>query len=258
MKELLDGFNDFWQQLTWTNTKQSSSQNQILNVSSFAAQPKHSNIIMAPPSPQTTPPLIFISPSITTTLFYILTGFVILLVIFACIVAFSIMVSLIIVSIVHSCFEFFNEVRQNDLEAGNTSRESTQDFHRTSGAQRGNYEHLMLENNVQVLEMLERILRHLGEGRDGTWRHRRALEKLPPCVIYGSHSTELKPSSCSSSSSSGDNDNNECAICLEDFEKGDSCQVFPVCNHIFHSICIGNWLRKNPTCPLCRHCLLRI
>ncbi|KAM6584573.1 hypothetical protein CsatB_011575 [Cannabis sativa] len=225
---------------------------------------------MSSPSTQNPPPLIFISPSISTTLFYILTGLLILLVVFACIVAFAIMISLIIVAVVHSCFEFFNESRQNDLEAGNnnnnnTSNESTQDFHRTSGAERGNHDDL--ENNVHVLEMLERILRHLGEGREGRRRHRRALEKLPPCVIYGSHnnSTELKQPTCSSPSSSsssfscsGENGIDECVICLEDFEKGDSCQVFPVCNHIFHSICIGNWLKKNPTCPLCRHCLLRL
>ncbi|KAM6600903.1 hypothetical protein CsatA_020512 [Cannabis sativa] len=223
---------------------------------------------MSSPSTQNPPPLIFISPSISTTLFYILTGLLILLVVFACIVAFAIMISLIIVAVVHSCFEFFNESRQNDLEAGNnnnTSNEPTQDFHRTSGAERGNHDDL--ENNVHVLEMLERILRHLGEGREGRRRHRGALEKLPPCVIYGSHnnSTELKQPTCSSPSSSsssfscsGENGIDECVICLEDFEKGDSCQVFPVCNHIFHSICIGNWLKKNPTCPLCRHCLLRL
>lgn len=68
----------------------------------------------------------------------------------------------------------------------------------------------------------------------------RASKKLPPLVNYGSHGGDCVRS-CS-----------ECVICLEDFQVGEYCQVFPVCKHIFHSDCIDNWLQKKSTCPICR------
>ncbi|KAK7401831.1 hypothetical protein VNO78_13627 [Psophocarpus tetragonolobus] len=66
----------------------------------------------------------------------------------------------------------------------------------------------------------------------------RASKKLPPLVNYGMHHVAR----CCG----------ECAICLEEFQVGQFCQVFPVCNHIFHSDCIDNWLQKKLTCPICR------
>ncbi|KAL1299512.1 hypothetical protein HN51_044056 [Arachis hypogaea] len=71
----------------------------------------------------------------------------------------------------------------------------------------------------------------------------RASNKLPPLVSYGMHDTTK--SRC-----------DECAICLEDFEDGQCCQVFPVCKHMYHSNCIDNWLQKNVTCPICRSCIV--
>ncbi|KAE9585196.1 putative transcription factor C2H2 family [Lupinus albus] len=67
--------------------------------------------------------------------------------------------------------------------------------------------------------------------------------KLPPLVIYGQND-ELS-SFCS-----------DCVICLENFMTGESCQIFPLCNHLFHSYCIEHWLEENFTCPVCRNCLL--
>ncbi|KAK7324583.1 hypothetical protein VNO77_28257 [Canavalia gladiata] len=69
----------------------------------------------------------------------------------------------------------------------------------------------------------------------------RALNKLPPLVGYGEHNVIKRYG--------------DCAICLEDFELGQFCQVFPVCSHIFHSNCIDNWLQKKLTCPVCRSCI---
>ncbi|XP_075664349.1 E3 ubiquitin-protein ligase SIRP1-like [Castanea sativa] len=42
-----------------------------------------------------------------------------------------------------------------------------------------------------------------------------------------------------------------CSICLEEFEVGSEARVMP-CKHRFHSSCIENWLRVRRTCPLCR------
>ncbi|CAL0326560.1 unnamed protein product [Lupinus luteus] len=67
--------------------------------------------------------------------------------------------------------------------------------------------------------------------------------KLPPLVIYGENDDLI--SFCS-----------DCVICLENFITGESCQIFPLCNHLFHSYCIEHWLKENFTCPVCRNCLL--
>ncbi|KAE8670367.1 putative Subunit H2 [Hibiscus syriacus] len=44
----------------------------------------------------------------------------------------------------------------------------------------------------------------------------------------------------------------ECAVCLSEFEEGESGRVLPRCNHSFHSECIDMWFRSHSTCPLCR------
>lgn len=46
----------------------------------------------------------------------------------------------------------------------------------------------------------------------------------------------------------------DCAVCLENYKKGDSCRLLPNCNHLFHSQCIDSWLLKTPICPICRTC----
>jgi hypothetical protein len=42
-----------------------------------------------------------------------------------------------------------------------------------------------------------------------------------------------------------------CAVCLSDFEDGDSIRRLP-CNHSFHCACVDRWLSQNKECPLCR------
>lgn len=44
-----------------------------------------------------------------------------------------------------------------------------------------------------------------------------------------------------------------CPICMVEFEKDQNVINLP-CNkkHIFHDSCIGEWIRRNNTCPLCK------
>jgi hypothetical protein len=44
--------------------------------------------------------------------------------------------------------------------------------------------------------------------------------------------------------------NQECSICLDPISENaiQCCK----CGHCFHEECIKRWLKKNPTCPLCR------
>ncbi|KAG0000307.1 hypothetical protein BGZ79_006072 [Entomortierella chlamydospora] len=43
----------------------------------------------------------------------------------------------------------------------------------------------------------------------------------------------------------------ECAICLYDFEDGDELRHL-YCDHFFHRSCVDRWLTKNPFCPKCK------
>jgi hypothetical protein len=43
-----------------------------------------------------------------------------------------------------------------------------------------------------------------------------------------------------------------CQVCLSEMEDGEIVRVLPVCMHYFHDACVGEWLRQNNTCPLCR------
>jgi hypothetical protein len=41
-----------------------------------------------------------------------------------------------------------------------------------------------------------------------------------------------------------------CAVCLCEFEDGDSLRRLP-CGHFFHEHCVDRWLVRNKRCPLC-------
>uniref|UniRef100_A0A0E0LHC6 RING-type domain-containing protein n=1 Tax=Oryza punctata TaxID=4537 RepID=A0A0E0LHC6_ORYPU len=43
-----------------------------------------------------------------------------------------------------------------------------------------------------------------------------------------------------------------CAVCLESYGDGDVLRALPECGHLFHRECIFTWLRRRPTCPVCR------
>lgn len=43
-----------------------------------------------------------------------------------------------------------------------------------------------------------------------------------------------------------------CAVCLSDFEHGESGRVLPSCGHVFHVECIDIWFWSHSNCPLCR------
>ncbi|KAI6183412.1 RING-type domain-containing protein [Aphelenchoides bicaudatus] len=48
----------------------------------------------------------------------------------------------------------------------------------------------------------------------------------------------------------GNDSDEECAICMLDFERGQLIRFLP-CNHSYHNHCIDDWLLRSLTCPSC-------
>ncbi|KAJ5646328.1 ring finger protein [Penicillium lividum] len=48
----------------------------------------------------------------------------------------------------------------------------------------------------------------------------------------------------------------ECAICISNLQLGERATILP-CGHMFHDVCITQWVTRNPSCPLCRQNITR-
>lgn len=44
----------------------------------------------------------------------------------------------------------------------------------------------------------------------------------------------------------------DCAVCLDSIKSGDMIQKMEDCNHSYHADCVRHWIRRNPSCPMCR------
>jgi len=49
----------------------------------------------------------------------------------------------------------------------------------------------------------------------------------------------------------GEKTNDQCTICLSNYEEGESVKVLP-CYHTFHWGCIDRWLESKNKCPICK------
>lgn len=48
-------------------------------------------------------------------------------------------------------------------------------------------------------------------------------------------------------------ENDTCVICYDKYKiQGKKCIKLPACDHAFHMKCIGEWFKKNNSCPICR------
>jgi len=46
-----------------------------------------------------------------------------------------------------------------------------------------------------------------------------------------------------------------CPICCDEFQEDVEIKSLPGCKHLFHSICVDEWLKVNSLCPMCRACV---
>jgi Ring finger domain len=76
-----------------------------------------------------------------------------------------------------------------------------------------------------------------------------------------SDGTDTASISCTESDMTDVVDHHECSICLEQFQIGDVVSTASInstlltscpCPHVFHHICVKEWLLKQNTCPACR------
>jgi hypothetical protein len=79
------------------------------------------------------------------------------------------------------------------------------------------------------------------------------LQQMSKLSGMGDKDVTLSSSDSQADGGNGDRDE-ECAICLLKFEKGDHvCESNnTACHHIFHEECMTHWLLNHELCPICR------
>jgi len=70
-----------------------------------------------------------------------------------------------------------------------------------------------------------------------------------PTHIYNAEKQKATTASCASGGER--EDHKQCHVCLTEYDEGEQLRILP-CFHRFHSACIDEWIKTNPTCPLCR------
>ncbi|KAF9665484.1 hypothetical protein SADUNF_Sadunf16G0127500 [Salix dunnii] len=74
------------------------------------------------------------------------------------------------------------------------------------------------------------------------------IHGLEPFITYSLPIAQFKNKNGDEASPS----DNECAVCMSEFEDGEWLEHLPNCCHIFHIFCIDTWFRSHTNCPLCR------
>lgn len=177
-------------------------------------------ILVSPSTPPPSPPLLSFIAALTITTLIFMCIYVFTAVVSVAIVLAFFIISALLCRFFHGRHELDIEIRERTIFYGQTP-----------------------QNNKRVVRIFDELFWVIEE-RGGNRRQQGSVKRLLGSVVcFGSQAM---------SSSSGCSD---CAICLEDFKEGEECLVLPICDHLFHLICIHRWLENKPTCPICRHCI---
>ncbi|KAM3230546.1 hypothetical protein ACQJBY_060989 [Aegilops geniculata] len=72
-----------------------------------------------------------------------------------------------------------------------------------------------------------------------------------PTTVYSSAASQMAAAAASVEDGQAPGDTT-CAVCLAEYADGDDLRWLPGCRHAFHRSCVDEWLRRRPSCPLCR------
>lgn len=119
---------------------------------------------------------------------------------------------------------------------------------------------LTKEQRTAVLESV--LPSKVASARDlSSWRREQLLQTscMKSCAQLKKHPPDPKESKPTTQETSGIinqtlpiEGGTTCAICLNDIVIGDSTLAESSCSHVFHRVCILEWLDKNTACPYCR------
>ncbi|XP_023641039.1 RING-H2 finger protein ATL64 [Capsella rubella] len=101
---------------------------------------------------------------------------------------------------------------------------------------------LFLRQNRRIRRRIRAHLRTLSASPRDQALDPEVLEKIP-IFVYASKTQQPPVES---------EKEEECSVCLSEFEEGEEGRLLPKCGHSFHVGCIDTWFRSSSTCPLCR------
>mmetsp|Transcript_27928 Transcript_27928/g.43098 ORF Transcript_27928/g.43098 Transcript_27928/m.43098 type:complete len:201 (+) Transcript_27928:431-1033(+) len=81
---------------------------------------------------------------------------------------------------------------------------------------------------------------------------KRELREKNPFTFEAGHSATNNESSSNNLPYLDNEGTRSCAICLEEYVRGEEFAVTNECKHVFHSECIFRWLEQHYECPICR------
>jgi len=70
-------------------------------------------------------------------------------------------------------------------------------------------------------------------------------------VIRDASAPTASTGSTTAATTLGQAEDNKCMVCMEMFADGEVLRTLP-CLHRYHSRCVDEWLRRHPTCPICK------
>ena len=116
--------------------------------------------------------------------------------------------------------------------------------------------------NIPINEQLDHILSHQLENYSEINRNLKNSENnfyldnensLNNLIVNHTSKEEKNPVSYKLTNINNlSSDNKACIICFKNFELNDMVTCLP-CIHIFHQLCIENWIKIAEKCPICKY-----